>query len=168
MLRTAVEHDGPAAVRFPRGEGFGVPLDPELKAIPLGQAELLRDGDAAVIVAIGTTAHPALEAAAELAAEGVSVAVLNARFAKPLDVARIAALARRTRAVLTVEEHAAAGGFGSAVLEALAAEGVPARVRCLAIPDRIVEHGDPDAIKRELGLDASGITAAIRALLADA
>jgi 1-deoxy-D-xylulose-5-phosphate synthase len=168
MLRTAVEHDGPAAVRFPRGEGFGVPLDPDTKAIPLGQAELLRDGDDAVIAAIGTTAHAALEAAAELAAEGVSVAVLNARFVKPLDVDRLAALARRTTAVLTVEEHAAAGGFGSAVLEALAAEGVPARVRCLAIPDRIVEHGDPDAIKRELGLDATGIAAAIRALLADA
>ena len=168
MLRTAVEHDGPAAVRFPRGEGFGVPLDPDLKAIPLGQAELLRDGDDAVIATIGTTAHPALEAAAELAAEGVSVAVLNARFVKPLDTARIAALARRCTAVLTVEEHAAAGGFGSAVLEALSAEGVPARVRCLAIPDRIVEHGDPDAVKRELGLDAAGIAAAIRALLAGA
>ncbi len=99
MLRTAVEYDGPAAVRYPRGAGFGVPLDPELKAIPIGESELLRDGDDAVIVAYGTLVHPALEAAAELSAEGISAAVLNARFVKPLDGDRILSLASRCKAV---------------------------------------------------------------------
>ncbi|MCC6642455.1 MAG: 1-deoxy-D-xylulose-5-phosphate synthase, partial [Deltaproteobacteria bacterium] len=111
MLRTAVEYPGPAAVRYPRGSGFGVPLDPETKGILIGESELLRDGDQVVIVALGTLAHAALEAAGELAAEGVSAAVVNARFAKPLDASRIVALARRCGAVVTVEEHSACGGF---------------------------------------------------------
>jgi 1-deoxy-D-xylulose-5-phosphate synthase len=167
MLRTAIEHPGPAAVRFPRGEGFGVPLDPEVKALPIGESELLRDGDDAVLVAIGALVHPALEAASELAAQGLSVAVLNARFAKPLDAARIVALARRCRALVTVEEHSGMGGFGGAVLEALAAAGAALPVRCLALPDQLVEHGDPVAQKRAFGLDAEGIARAVQALLAE-
>jgi 1-deoxy-D-xylulose-5-phosphate synthase len=162
MLRTAVEHPGPAAVRYPRGEGFGVPLDPEVKTIPIGEAELLRDGDDLVLVAYGTLAHPALEAANELAADGVSVAVLNARFAKPLDEARIVALAKRARALVTVEEAAGQAGFGSAVLEALARAGVTLPVRCLAVPDRLIEHGNPDKQRAALGLDAEGIARALR------
>ncbi len=165
MLRTAVEYPGPAAIRYPRGNGFGVPLDPELKAVPLGEAELLRDGDDLLIVALGTLVHPALEAADELAARGISAAVLNARFAKPLDTERILPLARRTGAVLTVEEHSGMAGFGSAVLEALAEHDVQVATHCLAIPDRLVEHGNPDAILHELGLDADGIVAAATKLL---
>jgi len=167
MLRTAIEHPGPAAVRFPRGEGWGVPLDPELKALPIGEAELLRDGDDAVVVAIGALVHPALEAAVELAAQGLSVAVLNARFVKPLDSARIVALARRCRALVTVEEHSGMGGFGGAVLEALAAAGARLPVRCLALPDQPIEHGDPTAQKQAFGLDAEGIARAVQALLAE-
>jgi 1-deoxy-D-xylulose-5-phosphate synthase len=165
MLRTAVEYDGPAAVRFPRGTGFGVPLDPEIKALPIGEAELLRDGDDAAIVAIGSLVHPALEAATALAASGISVAVLNARYAKPLDCARIVELAKRCRALVTVEEHSAAGGFGSAVLEALATSGAELPVRCLGIPDRLIEHGDPTAIRASLGLDTEGIERAVIELL---
>jgi 1-deoxy-D-xylulose-5-phosphate synthase len=165
MLRTAIEHPGPAAVRYPRGAGFGVPLDPEIKAVPIGEAELLRDGDDVLVAALGTLAHPALEAAAELAAAGVSAAVLNPRFVKPLDVRRITELAARCGAVVTVEEGCGGGGFGGAVLEALASAGVAVPVRCLAIPDRIVEHGDPDAIRAEMGLDAAGIARAVRSLL---
>lgn len=164
MLRTAVEYDGPAAIRYPRGAGFGVPLDPDVKAVPVGRAELLRDGDDALIVAYGATVHPALEAAEELAGEGVSAAVLNARFAKPLDAEKIVALARRCGAVLTVEEHASAGGFGSAVLEALSEGGVDVPSHCLAVPDRLVEHGDPKQQLHALGLDRDGIVAAARAL----
>jgi 1-deoxy-D-xylulose-5-phosphate synthase len=167
MLRTAIEHPGPAAVRFPRGEGFGVPLDPEVKALPIGEAELLRDGDDAVVVAIGALVHPALEAAVELAAQGLSVAVVNARFCKPLDAARIVALARRCRALVTVEEHSAMAGFGAAVLEALAGAGATLPVRCLALPDQVVEHGDPAAQKRAFGLDAEGIARAVQALLSE-
>ncbi|MDH3211859.1 MAG: 1-deoxy-D-xylulose-5-phosphate synthase [Myxococcales bacterium] len=165
MLRTAVEYPGPAAIRYPRGTGFGVPLDPEIKSVSVGEAELLRDGDDALVVALGTLVHPALEAAGELAAQGISVAVLNARFAKPLDAERIAALARRCGALVTVEEHSAAGGFGSAVLEALAEAGVCVPARCLGIPDRLIEHGDPARILASLGLDSAGIARAVTSLL---
>jgi len=165
MLKTALEYPGPAALRYPRGAGFGVALDAELRAIPLGEAELLRDGEDALIVAYGTRANDALRAAEELAAEGRSVAVLNARFAKPLDETRILQAARRVRAVLTVEEHAAAGGFGGALLELFARAGVAVAVRCLAIPDRLIEHGDPAAQHAELGLDSAGMARALRELL---
>ena len=164
MLRTAVEHPGPAAVRYPRGAGFGVPLDADVKTLPLGESELLRDGSDALIVALGLPVHPAMEAAAELAADGLSVAVLNARFAKPLDAERLVALARKTGAVVTVEEHALQGGFGSAVLEALAEAGVECPVRRLGVPDALVEHGDPDRIRARFGLDAPGIAQAVRDL----
>ena len=165
MLRTAIEYDGPAAVRYPRGAGFGVPMDPDAKTLPIGHAELLRDGDAAAIVAYGTCVHDAMEAADELAADGIPVAVVNARFAKPLDHERIVALARKVGAVVTVEEHAGMGGFGSAVLEALAAAGVQVPVRSLAVPDQLMEHGDAALQRAEIGLDAAGIAAAIRALV---
>ncbi|MEE8474882.1 MAG: 1-deoxy-D-xylulose-5-phosphate synthase [Myxococcota bacterium] len=165
MLRTAIEYPGPAALRYPRGTGFGVPLDPEIKALPVGESELLRDGDRALIVALGTLVHPTLEAAAELASRGISVAVVNARFVKPLDATRIVALARRCGAVLTVEEHSAMGGFGAAVLEALAEAGVSVPSRCLGIPDRVIEHGSPTAIRSQLGLDSDGITRAVESLL---
>jgi len=165
MLKTAIDHPGPAAVRYPRGNGYGVALDPDMKAIPIGEAELLRDGDQVAVLALGTLAHVALEAAHALQAEGISAAVLNARFAKPLDTKRIVALAQRCRAIVTVEEAAGAGGFGSAVLEALAEAGVAIPVHCLAIPDRIVEHGDPAALRASFGLDAEGIARAARSLV---
>ncbi len=167
MLVTAIGHPGPAALRFPRGAGLGVPLEPELKALPLGCAELLRDGDDAAILALGSMVHPALEAAAELAADGISVAVLNARFVKPLDAERILELARRCGALVTVEEHAAQGGFGGAVLEVVAASGLGVPVHCLGVPDRLIEHGDPAEILAGLGLDAPGIARAVREVLAD-
>jgi 1-deoxy-D-xylulose-5-phosphate synthase len=166
MLRTAIEYPGPAALRYPRGAGFGVPLDPEAKAIPIGASELLRDGGDVLLVALGTLAHPALEAAGELAGQGVSAAVVNARFVKPLDARRIVALASRCGAVLTIEEAAGQGGFGGAVLEALSDAGVEVPLRRLAIPDRLVEHGDPQATRAGFGLDAAGIASEALALLA--
>ncbi len=164
MLKTAVEHPGPAAVRFPRGAGVGVPLEPEMKALQLGEAELLCDGADLAILAFGHVVHPALEAAATLAAEGVSAAVLNARYAKPLDADRIAELAERCGRLLTVEEGTSLGGFAAAVMEALSRRGICAPMQSLAIPDRIVEHGNPDAFRAALGLDANGIAAAARQL----
>jgi 1-deoxy-D-xylulose-5-phosphate synthase len=166
MLRTAVEYPGPAALRYPRGSGFGVPLDLEIKGFQIGESELLRDGDQVLIVALGTLAHAALEAASELGADGLSAAVVNARFAKPLDTARIAPLAKRCGAVLTVEEHSIRGGFGSAVMEALAEAGVVVPMRCLALPDRPIEQGDPTKQLAALGLDSAGIAAAARQLAA--
>ncbi len=165
MLKTAIEHPGPAAVRYPRGAGVGVPLEPELKAIPIGESELLRDGEDALVVAFGNTVHPAVEAAGELAADGTSVAVVNARFAKPIDAARIVPLARRCGAVVTVEEQAGQGGFGSAVLEALAEAGVAVRARTLAVPDRVVDHGNSADQRAAFGLDSAGIAKAVRELV---
>jgi 1-deoxy-D-xylulose-5-phosphate synthase len=165
LLATAIDYPGPAALRYPRGTGFGVPLDPTVKALPIGEAELLRDGDHAVVVALGTLVHPALEAAGELGAEGLSVAVVNARFAKPLDAQRITALARRCGAVVTVEEASGMGGFGSAVLEALSAAQLCVPVRCLAVPDRLMEHGSPAKELSAIGLDAPGIARAVRELV---
>ena len=142
MLRTAVEHPGPAAIRYPRGQGLGVPLDPEIKSLPIGRAELLRDGDDAAIVALGTRVHPALEASAALAARGIHASVLNARFVAPLDATAISELARRSRVLVTVEEHMGQAGFGQRL-----------------------EHGDPDTYLAAFGLDAAGIEAAVAALL---
>jgi len=163
MLLTAIDYPGPAAVRFPRGVGLGIPRDPEIKALPLYEAELLRDGDDALIVAIGSMVHPALEAAEELACRGISTAVVNARFAKPVDATRITALARRCGAVVTVEEHCGPGGFGSAVLEALAEAGVEIPTRRLAVPDRVVGHGVEPS---DFGLSPEGIADAVSDLLA--
>jgi 1-deoxy-D-xylulose-5-phosphate synthase len=165
MLRTAVQYEGPAAIRYPRGAGIGVPLDPDMKPLPVGEAELLRDGDAAVVVALGTLVHPALEAASNLAAQGISVAVVNARFVKPLDARTIVALAERTGVVLTAEEHVGEGGFGAAVLEAISRAGLEVRTRRLAVPDGLVEHGDPKAQRARFGLDAEGIERALIELL---
>jgi 1-deoxy-D-xylulose-5-phosphate synthase len=147
MLATAIAYPGPAAIRFPRGSGLGVPLDPEIKKAPMGEAELLRDGSDAAILAVGATVHPALEAAGELAADGISCTVLNARFVKPLDQARITEIARACGAILTVEEHAGMGGFGSAVLELLAEEGLTIPTRVLGVPDALIEHGEtPESV----------------------
>ncbi len=163
LLATAIDYPGPAAIRFPRGAGTGNPLDPEVKKIQLGESELLRDGDEAAILAIGSTVHPALEAAAELAAEGVSCAVVNARFVKPLDRSRIVDIARRCRVLVTVEEHSAQGGFGSAVLELLAEEGITTPLRVLGVPDALIEHGESPA---SVGIGPDAIQAAVSSLLA--
>jgi 1-deoxy-D-xylulose-5-phosphate synthase len=162
MLATAIDYPGPAAIRFPRGSGLGVPMDPDIKAISLGEAEVLRDGDDVLIVAVGSVVHPALEAANELSSQGISAAVLNARFVRPLDTTRLIALAKRCKVVVTVEEHTRAGGFGSAVLEELSASGLQVRTLCLALPDVIIEHG---FTLKSFGLDAAGIAKSVEELL---
>lgn len=165
LLASAIKYPGPAAIRFPRGAGIGASLDPDVKEIPIGEGELLRDGDDVALIAIGNTVHPAVEAAGELANEGISSAVLNARFVKPLDRERILDLARRVRTIVTIEEHSAMGGFGSAVLELFAEEGIRTPVRTLGIPDKLIEHGESAAT---LGLAAPDIASAARALVAAA
>ncbi len=161
MLATAVEYPGPAAIRFPRGAGLGIALDPDVKAVPMGEAELLRDGSDVAILAVGSTVHPALEAASELGADGVGCAVLNARFVKPLDAGCILELVRRCGRVVTVEEHSEQGGFGSAVLELIAAEGLSIPVRVLGAPDVLVEHGETPAT---IGLSKDDIKRAAASL----
>lgn len=162
MLATAIEHSGPAAIRFPRGSGLGVPMDPEIKAISLGEAEVLRDGSDVLIAAVGSVVHPALEAANELNNRGISAAVLNARFVRPLDTERLLALAQRCKVVVTVEEHTGSGGFGGAVLEALSEAGLALRTLCLALPDEVIEHGFSVT---DFGLDAPGIANSVEEFL---
>ncbi|HEY6008287.1 MAG TPA: 1-deoxy-D-xylulose-5-phosphate synthase [Geobacteraceae bacterium] len=166
MVKTAIEAGRPMALRYPRGNGYGVPLDAAPVALPLGRGELLAEGDDLAIVAIGSTVYPALEAATLLKAQGINAAVINARFVKPLDRELILAWARRTGALLTAEENALQGGFGSAVLELLADEGVAdVRVKRLGIPDRYIEQGSQAQLRADLGLDAAGIAAAAGAFL---
>jgi 1-deoxy-D-xylulose-5-phosphate synthase len=167
LLATAIDAGRPFALRFPRGAARGVPLDPDPKPLAIGRGELLRDGGDLALVALGKTVPAALAAAAALAAQGVSAAVVDARFAKPLDEALLADVAERTGLVLTVEDHVLAGGFGSAVLEALAAAAPGARVRRLGIDDRVVEHGEQDDQWRAVGIDADAIAEAARAALAE-
>ncbi len=157
MLYTAIKHDGPIAVRYPRGSGVGVSLDWELREIPIGKAELLREGEDLLILAIGNMVYPSLEAAERLAEQGLSVAVVNARFAKPIDEELIVSFAKQIGRVLTVEENTLLGGFGSAVLEVLAEHGVQVPVKRIGLPDIFIEHGAPALLREKYGLTPEGI-----------
>lgn len=170
MLATALAHPGPSAFRYPRGVGEGVPVESG-RPLPIGKGRIVHAGGPepdAAIVAIGTTVHPAIAAARELATEGLRALVVDARFVKPLDEELIAELAAQTGRVVTVEEGCLRGGFGSAVLEALAARDLHPQVRRLGLPDRFIEHGDADVQRHELGIDAAGIARAVRELCASA
>ena len=157
MLYTAIKHDGPIAVRYPRGSGVGVSLDWELREIPIGKAEVLREGEDLLILAIGNMVYPSLEAAERLAEQGLSVAVVNARFAKPIDEELIVSLAKRIGRVVTVEENTLLGGFGSAVLETLAEYGIQVPVKRIGLPDIFIEHGSPAFLREKYGLTPEGI-----------
>jgi 1-deoxy-D-xylulose-5-phosphate synthase len=166
MLKTAIEHAGPISLRYPRGEGWGVALDERLQTLPLGKAELLRDGNDIVIAAIGQTVLPALRAAQDLAPLGISAAVVNARFVKPLDGEMFTALLQRVPRLLTVEDHALAGGFGSALLELLADQGVKGiEIRRLGVPDRFIPHGTQDELRKMCGFDKDAIAQAALQLM---
>lgn len=159
MLFTMVEHVGPAAMRYPRGSGVGVPIDAEPQLLEIGKGEILRDGGEIAIVAYGSMVHPTLQAADNLAKEKIETTVVNARFVKPLDAQLLLALAQTKRLIVTVEEAYLAGGFGSAVLEVLEENGLQDKVRIvrMGIPDRLVTHGDPKLLLAKYGLDADGI-----------
>jgi 1-deoxy-D-xylulose-5-phosphate synthase len=167
MLLTAVEHPGPIALRYPRGRGVGVAFSSTLNKVPIGKAEVLQEGQDLLILALGASVYPALEAAQELAKQGFSATVVNARFVKPLDEHLILSLAARHGRVLTVEENVVAGGFGSAVLELLADRGLSGvTVKRLGIPDVFVEHGTQDILRKQYGLDAAGIVKSAQTILA--
>lgn len=167
MVYSALKYkNGPIAFRYPRGQGIGVPIDSDLKEIPIGQGELLIEGSDVVLVAIGAMVYPAVEAATILKNWGIHAAVINARFAKPLDEILIASWAERTNAVVTIEENALHGGFGSAVLEMFSTLGwFPSRFYRIGIPDRFVPHGSQKDLRRNLGLDADGIACSVKKLL---
>ncbi len=160
MMLTAIEHNGPAALRYPRGNGLGVDISSPPKLIEIGKAEVLRKGNGEVaILAYGDMVDAATKAAEMLVKDGIDATVVNARFVKPLDADLIAALARDNRLILTVENAYLAGGFGSAVLECLEEQGLADDVRVvrLGVADEIVTHGDPKILLAEYGLDADGI-----------
>lgn len=161
MLRTATEHTGPISLRYPRGEGWGIPMDSQMRPLEIGKAELLREGRDVMIAAIGQTVIPAFRAAEDLAALGIDAAVVNARFVKPLDKELLRQFVGRIPNLITVEDHALAGGFGSAVLEFLADEGLgDIRVRRLGVPDRFIPHGTQDELRKICGFDKDSITQA--------
>jgi 1-deoxy-D-xylulose-5-phosphate synthase len=164
MLKTSVYHNGPAALRYPRGPGLGVPLDPEIKKLEIGKGEVIQDGTDIAIIAYGHTVDWAQQVAKKFEKEGVSVAVLNARFAKPVDKELIVKYALQTRCLITTEEHSLMGGFGSAVLEALQEEEVfHIPVKCIGLGDIVLEHGAPKIQRKILKLDPDGIYETIRA-----
>ena len=158
MLKTAVYHKGPAALRYPRGSGLGVPLDEEMKELQIGKGEVIKDGSDITILAYGHTVDGAMMVSNMFEKEGISVAVINARFAKPVDKDLIVQYAKSTRCLITVEEHSLKGGFGSAVLEALQEEKVcSVPVKCIGLGDIVLEHGAPGKQRKDLKLDPEGM-----------
>ncbi|MEZ5649616.1 MAG: 1-deoxy-D-xylulose-5-phosphate synthase [Burkholderiaceae bacterium] len=162
MLYTAFQHDGPSAVRYPRGAGCGVPVKKDLVQLPWGRGEIRRRGQRLAILAFGTVLDGALAAG-----ETLDATVVNMRFVKPVDGELLAELAATHEAFVTVEEHVVMGGAGSAVAESLAAQAIVRPLLQLGLPDRNIDHGEQNALRAELGLDAAGIERAIRARFVD-
>jgi 1-deoxy-D-xylulose-5-phosphate synthase len=169
MLRTALEHQGPIALRYPRGAAVGVPLPDEasIRPIPIGTGEILREGSRVALLGYGTGVEKSLEAADLLAEQGLDVTVADARFAKPLDQALIGQLAAEHDLLVTVEEGVLSGGFGSGVLEALSDGGALGGVQVLRVglPDRYVTHGKPALLHREVGFTGKAIAERITAAI---
>ncbi|NOT48285.1 MAG: 1-deoxy-D-xylulose-5-phosphate synthase [Acidobacteria bacterium] len=163
MMLTAIEYPGPAALRYPRGNGLGVDISTPPKKIEIGRAETLRTGRDVAVIAYGSMVKQAMDAAEKLAADGIQSTVVNARFVKPLDEKLIAELAGEHQLILTVEEAYLAGGFGSAVMELLEEKGLleNTTVVRMGVPDEIVTHGDPKVLLAGYGLDADGIYAKV-------
>ena len=165
MLRFAVAHDGPVAIRYPRGSVPAMDWGVSDSPIELGKAEIVREGSDAVIFAIGSMVATAFAAVQQLEQEGMRVALVNARFAKPLDKETILRFAQRVPRFVLVEENTVCGGFGAAVLELLAHEGIAdVQVKHLGVPDEFIEHGSVDILRRLAGLSAEHIVEAVRAL----
>jgi 1-deoxy-D-xylulose-5-phosphate synthase len=163
MLRTALESGHPSSLRYPRGNGIGAKLDPEIIALPIGKGEVLREGADAAIFAIGNEVWPAFEAAETLAKENINVSVINARFIKPLDDELIAKYCKPNSYIITVEEGSLAGGFGSAIMERCQQLGIEnVRFHCIGIPDEYVHHGAQDVLRAQYDLHPEGIAKRVR------
>ncbi len=157
MLTTGYRYPGPAAIRYPRGAGIGATIQAELSELPIGKAELKRQGKKIAILAFGSMVHPSIKAA-----ETLDATVVNMRFVKPIDTAMIKDMAASHDALVTVEEGCTMGGAGSAVAEALAEAGIAKPLLILGLPDKFVDHGDPALLLAQCGLNAEGIEASIR------
>lgn len=157
MLTTGYHYPGPAAIRYPRGAGIGAAINKELTSLPIGKAEMKRQGKKVAILAFGSMVHPSL-----LAAEALDASLVNMRFIKPIDTEMIKEMAASHDAIVTVEEGCTMGGAGSAVAEALAQAGIAKPMLILGLPDKFVDHGDPALLLGQCGLNAEGIEASIR------
>jgi len=158
MLYTAVKYDaGPIAVRYPRGNAVGVPMRKEFTLLEIGKGELLRHGNDIAFLGIGVMTNHAMKAADLLAEQGISAAVANMRFVKPLDTALIDELCGKYERLVTVEENTIKGGFGSAVIEYLQEKGYSNKVLVIGLPDRFIDHGQPAELHKEVGLDPQSI-----------
>ncbi len=180
MIYTAVYHKGPAAIRYPKGNGPGAELDSEFKRLEIGKGETIykskipsaraqgegkNQKSKILIIAIGSMVYPSVEAAKILATEGIGVSVINARFVKPLDKELIVKTVKDVNFVITVEEGVKMGGFGSAVLELLSEEKICKPVKCIGLPDEFIEHGKREQMLEIYGLTASGIAKTISDLI---
>ncbi|MFH2027738.1 MAG: 1-deoxy-D-xylulose-5-phosphate synthase [Nanoarchaeota archaeon] len=157
MLKTAIEHDGPVALRYPRGCGMGVAIQNPYHKMKIAESEVLMNGNRLAILALGNMVEEALAAGKELKKKGINVSVINSRFVKPLDEKLILAMAKRTKNILTVEENSLEGGFGSAVLELLEKEKVIVNVKRIGIPNKFIEHGSMDILRKKYGLNKDNI-----------
>lgn len=158
MLYTAVYHDGPAAVRYPRGPGYGVALAESLTKLEIGKGELLCPGDDILLLPVGNRVYPAIEAAEELKKVGINAAVINPRFIKPLDAELLCHWAQHTTKVITIEDNARQGGFGSSILELFSRRGLYSVQTCiLGHPDHFVEHGPQSTLWKDSHIDAPSI-----------
>ncbi|MCI5224882.1 MAG: 1-deoxy-D-xylulose-5-phosphate synthase, partial [Candidatus Electrothrix sp. AR4] len=157
MLYTSVNNDGPCAIRYPRGSGEDVPLDQELMLLPIGEGELLREGDDLLLLPVGNRVYPALEAAEGLAKLGISAAVINPRFIKPLDNNLIARWARKCGRVVTVEDNVKKGGFGSAILQMLHELHLLIPVRTLGYGNKFIDQAPQQILWKNAGIDVAGI-----------
>lgn len=164
MVKTAIDYNGgPIALRYPRGNGLGVPMDAELKALPIGSWEVLEKGTDAVILTFGTTIPMALHAAEQLREEGIQAEVVNARFIKPMDISMLHQIFERNVPIVTIEEAVLQGGFGSAVLE-FAEENQyrGAVIDRLGIPDQFIEHGDVAELMDEIHLNSDEVLRVVK------
>ncbi|MBA3012311.1 MAG: 1-deoxy-D-xylulose-5-phosphate synthase [Proteobacteria bacterium] len=169
MLLTAIGHDGPIALRYPRGKGFGVEIQTDVRPVEIGHAKVVYQGDDhcndLLIIAIGQSVFEAVSAAKELAQRGINAMVINARFVKPLDADLFLEKASSIKKIITVEEHMLAGGFGSAVLEMYADNGITdLKFKRIGIDNKFVEHGPQEVLKKDYGVDAAAIVSAGLAL----
>lgn len=164
MIVTALAANGPVAVRFPRGKALGVELSAHPQPIPIGSWEMLREGTDAALLAVGPLVHEALSAAEMLAQQGIHVAVINARFIRPLDEQMLLSIARKTPLLITLEENTTSGGFGGCVAEFLSRQASSApQIRMLGLPDCFVEHGSIKELRARYGLDAASIAKQVAA-----
>ncbi len=162
LMKTACDHTGPFAYRYPRGSGSGVPLADKIEPVEIGRGELLKDGSDGLIIAIGILVDEALRAADQLEKEGIHIAVIDARFIKPLDADLIVSQAEKVPFVITAEENSLQGGFGSSVLELLSDVGMTIPVTRVGIPDQFVGQGTQPELRSSLGLDAAGLVRRIK------